>query len=49
MKPNKLFAIVIFVLLGAGLGASGWLVLNPVQPWPSIDDFDKLGHEVSVA
>lgn len=49
MNPNKLFTIVVFVLLGVGLGASGWLVLNPVQPWPSFDGVDKLGTEVSAA
>lgn len=45
MNQNKLFNIVVFVLLGVGLGASGWLVLNPIQPWPSLEDVDLRGAD----
>jgi uncharacterized lipoprotein YajG len=38
---NKIFTIVAAFLLAACLGACGWLVLNPVQPWPSFDGVDR--------
>jgi hypothetical protein len=45
MNQNRLFTIVVFVLLGAGLGASGWLVVNPIEPWPSFEVLEKLGTD----
>ena len=47
MKRKKIRTILIACLLAAMLGVSGWLVLHPVQPWPSIDGPGRHGAETT--
>jgi hypothetical protein len=43
MKYKNLLVVAFIIVFGAGMWGVGWVVANPIQPWPSLDSGGRTG------
>jgi hypothetical protein len=47
MNYKNLLTVVIVVAFGVGMWGVGWVVVNPTEPWPSLDMGGRVDGDLS--